>query len=99
MTRTPKLRRQKCKNRPDRAFVEMNGKRHFLGQWDAPETQEAYARLILQLSQGQPVKHTLDSPTVVELCADFLDYMKRSGSTEVEYLKTAAYPHVRPYAS
>ena len=85
MKRTPKLRRQKCKTRPDRAFVEMDGKRHFLGRWNAPETQEAYARLILQLSKGQPVKQTLDSPTVVELCADFLEHM--TGSKELEYLK------------
>ena len=89
MKRTPKLRRQKCKNRPDRAFVEIDGKRHFLGRWDAPETQEAYARLILQLSTGQPVKRNHDSTTVLELCADFLEHMQREGSTELEYLKTA----------
>ena len=89
MKHTPKLRRQKCKNRPDRAFVEVDGKRHFLGRWGVPETHEAYAQLILQLSTGKPVKQNHDSPTVLELCADFLEHMKREGSAELEYLKTA----------
>ena len=91
MIRIPKLRRQKCKNRPDRAFVELKGKRHFLGRWDAPETQEAYARLILRLSNGQPAldRSGGGSVTVVELCADFLEYRQRIGCTELDYLTTA----------
>jgi len=78
MTRIPKLRRQKCKHRPDRAFVEIEGKRHFLGRWDDPRTQEAYARLILRLSNGQaPQKGSGGSVTVVELCASFLEDMTK----------------------
>jgi hypothetical protein len=44
--RIPSLRQ--CNNR---GFVELNGRRIYLGPWDASETQEAYNREIAVWSE------------------------------------------------
>ncbi len=36
----PKYRRQRRKDRPDLAFVELNGRRHYLGQYDTEDSKD-----------------------------------------------------------
>lgn len=55
---TPKYRRHKSRKR-DRAFVEINGQRKYLGRYNTPESKERYHRLLAewQANHGQlPVK-------------------------------------------
>ncbi len=42
----PKYRRQRRKGRQDSAFVEIDGKRHYLGRYDSLESRKRYAELI-----------------------------------------------------
>ena len=48
-TRIPKYRRQKTKT-VDHAFVELSGTRHYLGRFGAPESKQAYHRLLAEWS-------------------------------------------------
>lgn len=42
----PTYRRQRIKGGTDRAFVRLNGERHYLGIFGSPESKDAYARII-----------------------------------------------------
>lgn len=87
--RFPKYRKQRRKD-GDLAFVELNGTRHYLGQFGNAESQARYRQLLAEWAAGDgqlPV-----SPgkiTIYELCARFLQYSqryykKRDGTTESE---------------
>lgn len=68
--RIPSLRR--CNNR---GFVELNGRRIYLGAWGAPETQEAYERAISEwLANKMVVPVSKDEITITEVCRDYLLY-------------------------
>ena len=44
--RMPSFCRQRgTSNRADRAFIKVNGERHYLGAFDDPSTREMYARM------------------------------------------------------
>ncbi len=81
--RIPKLRRQKNRGGPDRAFVELRGERFYLGTWDSPESREAYRRTIAEwLATGQPPareKRTggADAPTIAILAARYLEWAEK----------------------
>ena len=45
---SPSYRRQKRKDGNDLAFVEINGKRHYLGAYNSPESRQAYHRLLAE---------------------------------------------------
>ncbi|MDH3583869.1 MAG: site-specific integrase [Phycisphaerae bacterium] len=50
----PKYRRQRSRAHRDRAFVDLGGKRQYLGPYDSPESHEAYHRLIAEwMARGQ----------------------------------------------
>ena len=77
-TRTvPSLRRQRRHNAPDRAFVQIKGKRHYLGRYGSPEAQEAYDRLVAEwLSGGRRLPVPPDELTVVELVERFAEHIE-----------------------
>lgn len=78
--RIPKLRRQKGKKRADRAFVEIDGERRYLGWWGTPEATEAYARLVNTWEASgrrlAPVPKTEGKIKVVEIIAAHWDWAK-----------------------
>jgi len=71
-TRTPKFRHHKASGQ---GFVELNGRRLYLGRYELPETRQRYHQTVAEwLAAGRqlPVPH--DEITVVELCARFMDH-------------------------
>lgn len=70
---TPGYRHQKHKNRPDRAFVEIGGQRHYLGRWDDPASLQLDHRVVQQWKATGclPVSKREDGLTITELCARF----------------------------
>jgi len=85
----PKYRRQKSKPH-DRAFVELNGTRVYLGRWRSSESKARYARLVADWEgNGRQLPVAADEITVVELVARFLShaesyYRREDGSTTKE---------------
>jgi integrase len=71
-----KYRRQKS-GLADRAFVELDGQRHYLGRYGTPESRQRYLRLLAEWSGGtlQP-SGPLDELTVMELAARYWRYAK-----------------------
>ena len=69
----PKLRRQSGKGKlPDRAFVELSGRRVYCGAWGSAESRQRYAKAIVEweaASRHGPAP--TDALTVVELLARF----------------------------
>ncbi|MFZ1936432.1 MAG: site-specific integrase [Thermoguttaceae bacterium] len=62
------------------AFVQVKGRRHYLGKWDTQASKERYSRFVAELA-ASPIKAAslpLATPaapiTVVELCAAYLDF-------------------------
>lgn len=48
LRRTPKYRRQRCRQGSDLAFVEIGGRRHCLGANDSPDSHVRCHRLIAE---------------------------------------------------
>jgi hypothetical protein len=69
------------------AFVQVQGRRHYLGKWDSPRSKERYAAFVAELAVCPTAATLLPPPspvspiTVVELCAAYLDF------AEVYYVK------------
>lgn len=94
----PKYRRHKGSGQ---AFVQIKGRRHYLGKWDSPKSKERYSAFVAELV----VKPALELPTtpatlaseltVVELCAVYIDfadgYYRKNGkpTTHLPQLKAA----------
>ena len=70
--RTPKYRRQKA--RPyDRAFVELAGRRIYLGRYGTSESRQRYDQILHEwLGNGRQLRVDNDEITVVELAAAFM---------------------------
>ena len=69
--RTPSYRRQ-AGSPHDRAFVEVGGRRIYLGRWNSPESIELYHRTIAEwLSNGQTSNDDRAQITVTEVAAAF----------------------------
>ena len=67
--RTPTLRRHKASNR---AYVELSGRRFYLGRWGSPESLEAYHRALAEwLANGRRISVPESDLTVVELIAAY----------------------------
>ena len=74
-THTPKYRRHKRPQSPDQAFVELDGVRRYLGPYDAPESREAYHRLLAEWSaNGRSASTPREDITVVEGCLRYWQY-------------------------
>jgi len=60
------------------AFVQVKGRRHYLGKWSTPQSKERYAAFVVELaaspSKSLPAPTIPLSLTVVELCAACLDF-------------------------
>ena len=74
--RTPKYRRQKSKP-VARAFVELDGSRHYLGQYGTAESKQRYHQLLAERSAGMiGTLQKVGEITVVELVARFWKHAK-----------------------
>ena len=89
--RTPKFRHHKASGQ---GFVELNGRRIYLGRYDAPETLGEYHRAVAEwLAAGRQLPTSPDEITVVELIARYLAHAReyyvnaRSGSPSNEYVR------------
>jgi len=70
----PKYRRQTGRSF-DRAFVRLNGRRYYLGEYGTPESREEYKRVLAEwMLNGHQVSQTADDLTVVEILAQFWRY-------------------------
>jgi integrase len=73
---SPKYRCQKSPN-GDRAFVELDGVRHYLGTFGTVESRHEYHRLLAEWNaNGQHLPVAQDAITIVELLARFLEHAK-----------------------
>ncbi|MGD0089103.1 MAG: site-specific integrase [Planctomycetota bacterium] len=73
---SPKYRSQKSEN-GNRAFVELDGVRHYLGGYGTTESHQEYHRLLAEWNaNGQQLPVAQCTITVVELLARFLEHAK-----------------------
>jgi integrase len=61
------------------AFVQIKGKRHYLGVYDSPKSKEAYSRFIAELAVNPlpasvPAAESKTEITIIELCAAYWHY-------------------------
>lgn len=83
----PPFRRHKASGR---AYVNLDGRRHYLGRYDAPEARERYDRLISEwLAGGRRLHVDASDITVVELIARYMThaesyYVRPNGKQTVE---------------
>ena len=70
----PKYRKQTGVRSP-RAFVQLNGRRYYLGKYGSPESKQHYHRLVAKwmLNNYQPLVQSVDI-TIVELIVRFWKY-------------------------
>ncbi len=80
----PKYRRHKGSGQ---AFVQVNGRRHYLGKWDSPKSREAYARFVAELAANSvlTVPVATEGLTVVEVANAYWQfcqgyYRKKDGT-------------------
>ena len=75
-SRVPKFRKQQGKPYA-RAFVELSGKRHYLGRWGTEASQREYARILAewQAGGGHPAVPAVEI-TVSELVARYVRFAK-----------------------
>jgi len=68
----PKHRRQRRKGCADAAFVELSGRKRYLGIYGSPGSKERYSRLLAEwAAHGRQLPVSPDEITVVELAARF----------------------------
>jgi integrase len=73
----PKYRHHKGSGQ---AFVQIQGKRHYLGTWDSPASKERYARFVAELATSPALATPLppttpaSAITVVELAAAYVEF-------------------------
>lgn len=76
--RTPGYTRSKEKNRADRAFVRLGGRKVFLGRYGSPESREKYHRTVAEwlAGGGEPLVDNREL-TVVELILRYWKHAER----------------------
>ena len=95
----PKYRKQTGSRLP-RAFVQLNGKRYYLGKYGMPESKEQYRRLIAEWTlNNYQIPSYSNEITVVELIAQFWKYAlsyycRADGSSisEIDNYRQALHP-------
>jgi hypothetical protein len=101
--RVPKHRRQREKFILDHAFVELNGKRIYLGDYDSHESREKYDRLIAEwlANHRLPVQAPTNGMSIEELVARFLLHAEEyyRGSGELGNYRDALRPLIGLYGS
>lgn len=72
MSKDPTYRRLKEKGRPDRAFVELNGRRIYLGKYGTEESKRKFFRVLAEwTANGRQLTVGQTELTIVELIARF----------------------------
>ena len=102
--RTPSFRNHKATGQ---GFVEIDGRRHYLGRYDLPKTRQEYHRLIAEyVANGYRLPVAPDEITIVELIDNFAEhaerYYRRPDGTHTSTLsnyKLVLRPLKRPYGS
>lgn len=95
VNRPPRYCRQKCKNRADRAYVEIDGRRVWLGTYGTEDSFDRYAEVIgKDPPSHQPKAESAPSePTMAVLMVEYLKHAveKYGGekSSEVTHLRGA----------
>jgi integrase len=75
--RTPGYRRQRRKGKPDLAFVEFDGQRHYLGTYDTPDSRRRYATIIAEWqAAGYSPPVEVDALTITELVDRYWTHAK-----------------------
>jgi integrase len=79
----------------DRAYIKLDGRRHYLGKWGSRESQSAYKRFCREwLLTGQPPAANIGAIEVTEIVCDYLEHAKvvysRDGKPGSEYLVVKA---------
>jgi integrase len=88
-TSSPKYRRQRSAT-ADRAFVELNGVRQYLGVYNSAESREAFHRAVAEwTANGRRLQISLEQITITNLLARFWDhaqvyYVKPDGTQTSE---------------
>ena len=103
---TPSYRRHKS-NGLDRAFVELNGKRVYVGRYATPESRQRYDRIISEwLANGRLLRPARRLLTVAELCTRFKQhartYYRRPDGTltsELQSIRRALRPLTHLYGN
>ncbi len=91
---TPGYRRQKSP-KGDRAFVELNGKRIYLGLYDSAQSRAEYHRLIAEwIANDKRPRVEASDLTIVELVAAFMRFVKAGDADkrEVQHFRAALEP-------
>lgn len=94
--KTPKYRRQLRQGRGrDRAFLQLDGKRIYLGVYDSPESWERYYQLLAERAAGttpppdksgrQVSRDSTNDLTITELVDRYLDYLEGRVSRPANY--------------
>ena len=74
---TPSYRRQPRPNGEDDAFVEIDGRRQYLGPYDSPESREKYHRLIAEWeASGRSLLADPQEITVAEVANQYLKWAR-----------------------
>ncbi|MCX7424388.1 MAG: site-specific integrase [Planctomycetia bacterium] len=78
-TPVPKYRHHKGSGQ---SFVQVAGKRHYLGKWNTPASKERYSRFVAELASSPtatppPTAQDASTITVVEVAAAYLDHAER----------------------
>lgn len=105
-TRLPKYRKQSSKGE-DRAFVELDGRRVYLGKYGSKVSRERYRRIIAERDAGGTfVEGSCSEITITELVAAFWDhaetYYRRPDGTKTNEITTLRYvlkPLIELYGS
>ena len=72
----PAYRRLKRANGRHLAFVDLDGRRVYLGEWDSPQSKQAYQRVLVERSRGIVSTHDSDDLFIAELLAAFADHAR-----------------------
>ncbi len=65
----PSYQRQRGRSK-DRAYVRLNGRRHYLGEYGSPESKEAYRRLIAEWATDSGLEPTTSSDLTRDLLGE-----------------------------
>ncbi len=95
---TPKYRRHKRKT-GDLAFVELNGRRIYLGKYKSPESKQKYKRVIAEWMMSGDVTRKQEI-TIVEMIAAYWNFAEKyyQESGELRALRSALRPLKELYA-
>lgn len=75
--RTPRTPSYRLHKPTGQAFVEIEGKRHYLGKHELPETKQAYHRMVSEwIANGYRLPVAPEEVTIAEVCDAYLAHCK-----------------------